>query len=48
MKVPDVREKMLAQGFEPMGDTPAEFTKFLHSEIALWANVVKAAGIKPE
>jgi tripartite-type tricarboxylate transporter receptor subunit TctC len=48
MKVPDVREKMLAQGFEPMGDTPAEFTKFLHSEIALWAKVVKAAGIKPE
>jgi tripartite-type tricarboxylate transporter receptor subunit TctC len=48
MKVPDVRDKMLAQGFEPMGDTPAEFNKFLHSEIALWAKVVKAAGIQPE
>ena len=48
MKVPDVRDKMLAQGFEPIGDTPAEFNKFLHSEIALWAKVVKAAGIKPQ
>jgi tripartite-type tricarboxylate transporter receptor subunit TctC len=48
MKVPDIRDKMLAQGFEPMGDTPAEFTKFLHSEIVLWAKVVKAASIQPE
>jgi tripartite-type tricarboxylate transporter receptor subunit TctC len=48
MRVPDVREKMLAQGFEPVGDTPEEFTKFIREEIARWEKVVKAAGIKPE
>ena len=48
MKVPDVREKMLAQGFEPVGDTPEGFAKFIREEIARWEKVVKAAGIKPE
>ena len=48
MKVPDVREKMLAQGFEPVGDTPEGFAKFIREEIARWEKVVKSAGIKPE
>jgi tripartite-type tricarboxylate transporter receptor subunit TctC len=48
MQVPEVREKMLAQGFEPVGDTPAQFKKFIGEEIPRWEKVVKAAGIKPE
>ena len=48
MRVPDVREKMLAQGFEPVGDAPEEFAKFIREEIARWEKVVKSAGIKPE
>jgi tripartite-type tricarboxylate transporter receptor subunit TctC len=48
MRVPDVREKMLAQGFEPVGDAPEEFAQFIREEIARWAQVVKSAGIKPE
>ena len=48
MKVPDVRDKMLAQGFEPVGDTPEGFAKFIREEIARWEKVVKSAGIKPE
>ena len=48
MHVPDVKEKMAAQGFEPVGDSPAAFAKFLREEIARWEKVVKLAGIKPE
>ena len=48
MRVPEVREKMLAQGFEPVGDTPAQFAKFISEEIPRWEKVVARAGIKPE
>jgi tripartite-type tricarboxylate transporter receptor subunit TctC len=48
MRVPDVREKMLAQGFEPVGDTPEQFSKFIREEISRWEKVVRNAGIKPE
>ena len=48
MRVPEVKDKMLAQGFEPVGDTPAQFGKFIGEEITRWEAVVKKAGIKPE
>jgi tripartite-type tricarboxylate transporter receptor subunit TctC len=48
MRVADVRDKMLAQGFEPVGDTPEQFAKFIREEITRWEKVVKSAGIKPE
>ena len=48
MRVADVREKMLAQGFDPVGDTPEEFSKFISEEISRWEKVVRNAGIKPE
>jgi tripartite-type tricarboxylate transporter receptor subunit TctC len=48
MCVPDMKEKMLAQGFEPVGNSPAEFSAFIRDEIPRWENVVRRAGIKPE
>ena len=48
MRAPDVREKMLAQGFEPVGDAPEEFSKFIREEISRWEQVVRNAGIRPE
>jgi tripartite-type tricarboxylate transporter receptor subunit TctC len=48
MQVPKIKEKMLAQGFEPVGNTPAQFKKFIGEEIPRWEKVVKTAGIKPE
>ena len=45
---PGVAKRLAAQGLEPIGDTPAEFEKYLKSEAAKWGKVVKAAGIKPE
>jgi tripartite-type tricarboxylate transporter receptor subunit TctC len=48
MRAPDMRERMLQQGFEPAGSTPAQFTQFIREEIARWERVVKTAGIKPQ
>lgn len=48
MRAPDIKEKMLSQGFEPVGNSPAEFAKFIREEIPRWEKVVRAAGIKPE
>ena len=43
---PEVREKLLAQGAEPVANTPDAFGKFINAEIAKWAKVVKASGAK--
>jgi tripartite-type tricarboxylate transporter receptor subunit TctC len=48
MSAADIKEKMLAQGFEPVGNSPAEFSRFIREEIPRWDSVVKRAGIKPE
>jgi tripartite-type tricarboxylate transporter receptor subunit TctC len=44
----DVREKLLLQGIEAQGGTPAEFSAFLKSEIPKWTKVVHDSGAKPE
>ena len=44
----DVRDRLTAQGIEPVGTTPEQFASFLEAEIAKWKRVVKEAGIKLE
>jgi tripartite-type tricarboxylate transporter receptor subunit TctC len=44
--MPDVKERLAAIGFSPIGDTPAEFTAFLRSENDKWAKVISEAGVK--
>ena len=41
---PAVKEKLLAQGAIPGGNTPEQFTTFINSEHKKWAQVVKASG----
>lgn len=43
-----VREKLAGLGNDPMDMAPDEFARFVRSEIADYAKVVKAAGIKPQ
>jgi len=45
---PDLRERLTSQGGDPVGNTPEQFTAFVQNEIAKWAKVIKAAGIKGE
>ena len=44
--LPDIKQKLGAIGFSPIGDTPAQFTAFLRSEHDKWAKVINEAGIK--
>ena len=48
LKLPDVRERLLSQSTEPVGNTPQEFAAFMKSEHDKWAKVIKAANIKVE
>lgn len=45
---PEVRQRLLNDGAEPVGSSPAEFATYIRSETEKWAKVIKAAGIKPE
>jgi tripartite-type tricarboxylate transporter receptor subunit TctC len=42
----DVRERLQAQGADPMPGTPAAFATFMREEMAKWGPVVKQAGVK--
>jgi tripartite-type tricarboxylate transporter receptor subunit TctC len=46
LSAPDLRPQLMAQGLEPVGNTPAEFRKFLEADIAKWAEVVRVSGAK--
>ncbi|MGO4284489.1 Bug family tripartite tricarboxylate transporter substrate binding protein [Bosea sp. TAB14] len=45
---PATKERLLAAGVEPETSTPDELKAFVGTEIAKWAEIVKAAGIQPE
>jgi tripartite-type tricarboxylate transporter receptor subunit TctC len=46
MQSPDLRERMTAEGGEPIGSTPAEFAAFIRSETVKWANAIRESGAK--
>ena len=48
LQMADVRQRLSAMGLEPVGNSQAEFTKTIVSEIAQWRKLVKEAGIKIE
>lgn len=43
---PAVKERLQAQGAEPVGNTPEQFAAYIRSEHIKWAKVVKASGAK--
>ena len=43
---PEIKEKLLAQGAIPSGNTPQQFAALIDAEIKKWAAVVKASGAK--
>jgi tripartite-type tricarboxylate transporter receptor subunit TctC len=44
----DTRAQMADIGLEAETSTPGEFGAFLKTEIAKWAKVIKATGLKPD
>jgi tripartite-type tricarboxylate transporter receptor subunit TctC len=43
-----MRERFIAQGSDPVGSTPDEFTDHIKAETAKWAKVVKASGARAD
>lgn len=48
LRSPEFSTVVAKQGAETVGNSPGEFAAVVKSEIAKWAKVVKAAGIRPE
>ena len=46
LNMPDVKERLVALGAEPVGDTPEQFSAYVKSEVAKWSDIVKKSGAK--
>jgi len=46
VKLPDITERLYAQGVEPVANTPEQFAAFVKSEIARWSRVAKLSRAK--
>lgn len=47
LQIPKIREYLIAGGYEPWGNSSADASRFLQSEVKAYADVVRAIGIKP-
>jgi len=43
---PDVRERIVSDGSEPVGSSPEDFRQFMLADLAKWAKLVKESGAK--
>ena len=48
VRSPELRDRMAAEGGETVGNSAAEFARFIRAEMATWAKVVKEAGLRAE
>lgn len=48
VRLPDIRERITADGAEPIGSTPEAFGAFLKKEMLKWGKVVKESGARPD
>ena len=45
LRAPDVREKMLGLGAEPLGGSPEDLARYIRDGLAKWGKLIKALGI---
>jgi tripartite-type tricarboxylate transporter receptor subunit TctC len=48
LQLPDIREKLLAQGMDPIGSRPEQLTATIKSEMEKWARIVRVSGARAE
>jgi tripartite-type tricarboxylate transporter receptor subunit TctC len=46
LNMPDVKEKLIGLGAEPVGDTPEQFSAYVKTEVVKWSDIVKKSGAK--
>jgi len=47
-KRPEIRDRLIQMGIDPVANSPAQFDQFLRDEVAKWGRVIKQAGVKIE
>jgi tripartite-type tricarboxylate transporter receptor subunit TctC len=45
---PQVKERLMSEGVDVVNRRPEEFSSIIKHELLQWADVIKAAGIKPQ
>ena len=45
---PDMRERLVTLGYDPVAGTPEEFAQRIKIEIGTWGKVIRAANIKAQ
>jgi tripartite-type tricarboxylate transporter receptor subunit TctC len=48
IKMPEVKERLSADGSMPMANSPEEFSSFIKAELMKWGRVIKASGARVE
>ena len=48
MAMPDVRERLIGAGLEPVGGSAEDFARFIRAEIAKWTKVAKEVGARAD
>ncbi len=48
MALPEVRDRLVTLGFEPVASTPEAFATWIRDEIAKWGKVIREANIAPQ
>jgi tripartite-type tricarboxylate transporter receptor subunit TctC len=48
LEAPDIRRRIVDDGSEPVGSSPAEFRDFMSADLDKWARLVKQSGAKSE
>ena len=46
--MPEIRDRIIADASEPVGNRPEEYAAFINAEIAKWRGVIKQANMKPD
>jgi len=45
---PDMKERLVKEGFDVIASTPEEFDRRLRSDVEMYGRIVKSAGVKVE
>lgn len=48
IRTPEVRDRLVRDGADPVGNSPDEFRAYIEADVAKWAEVIRAAGIRFE